>query len=238
MQRRAVFLLGFLGFSALALSAGLAIFQKHYFIFVLPAVALLAGAAAADLTDLFPGGRTVLRLAPLLLFACALGLPTVGNRDIFYSLSPEAFFGKSISIIHLSNRSRSPNSSASTPTRRILSPSSVRNRKFTSIRTVTPQPVISIPMLLWKHSNMPERCKRKWSRRSKRRAPRLVVFVSVPPSSLVEEKSDRTILNWINNYLGSNYVGIGLVNIFSFCSRPSITCPSNPLPLAFRPIAF
>ena len=170
MQRRAVFLLGFLGFSALALSAGL-YFQKHYFIFVLPAVALLAGAAAASLTDLFPGGRTVLRLAPLLLFAVrsAFHWSETGTSSTPFRLRRP--LGKSISIIHLSNRSRSPNSSASTPTRRILSPSSVRNRKSTSIRTVTPQPVISIPMLSWKHSNMPERCKRKWSRRSKSRAP-------------------------------------------------------------------
>ena len=59
--------------------------------------------------------------------------------------------------------------------------------------------------------------------------PRLVVFVSVTPSWLMEKKSDRTILNWINNYLGSNYVGIGLVNIFS--SEPS----EYYLPLESKP---
>jgi hypothetical protein len=59
--------------------------------------------------------------------------------------------------------------------------------------------------------------------------PRMVIFVSVTPSWLLEENSDRTILDWINNYLGSNYVGIGLVNIFA--SEPS----EYYLPLESKP---
>ena len=59
--------------------------------------------------------------------------------------------------------------------------------------------------------------------------PKLVVFVSVTPSWLMEQKSDRTILDWINNYLESNYVGIGLVNVFP--SKPS----DYYLPLESKP---
>ena len=228
MQRRAVFLLGFLGFSALALSAGL-YFQKHYFIFVLPAVALLAGAAAASLTDLFPGGRTVLRLAPLLLFACALGLPLVGNRDIFYSLSPEAAsreiyfdnpFVESIAIAKFLREHSDPSDT-------IAVLGSEPEIYFYSHRHSATGYIYTYALM--EAQQYAGKMQTQMVEEIEKARPRLVVFVSVTPSWLMEKKSDRTILNWINNYLGSNYVGIGLVNIFS--SEPS----EYYLPLESKP---
>ncbi len=83
---------------------------------------------------------------------------TVGNGTFSTPSRLKRPLGNSIAIIHLWNQSRSPSSSGNTPTRRMTSPSSGRNRRSTSIRTVIPQPVISILMLLWKHGDTPGRC--------------------------------------------------------------------------------
>ena len=226
-RQRAVFLLGFLGFSALALSAGL-YFQKHYFIFVLPAVTLLAGAAAASLTDLFPAG-TVLRLAPLLLFGFALGLPLIGNRNIFYSLSPEAAsqeiyfdnpFVESIAIAKFLREHSDPSDT-------IAVLGSEPEIYFYSHRHSATGYVYTYALM--EAQQYAGEMQTQMIEEIEKARPKLVVFVSVTPSWLMEEKSDRTILNWINDYLGSNYVGIGLVNIFP--SAP----PEYYLPLESTP---
>ena len=227
-RQRAIFLLGFLGFSALALSAGL-YFQKHYFIFVLPAVTLLAGAAVASLTDLIPARRTVVRFAPLLLFAVALVLPLVGNRNIFYSLSPEAAsreiyfnnpFVESIAIAKFLREHTDPSDN-------IAVLGSEPEIYFYSHRhSATGYIYIYALMEAQRYAG---EMQTQMIQEIEKSRPKLVVFVSVTPSWLVEEKSDRTILNWINNYLGSNYVGIGLVNIFP--SAP----PEYYLPLESTP---
>ncbi len=68
-RRRAgiLFLMGFLFFSALAVCPGF-YFRTHYFILVLPAVSLLAGAALSKLTDILEGRIILLRFVPLVPF--------------------------------------------------------------------------------------------------------------------------------------------------------------------------
>jgi 4-amino-4-deoxy-L-arabinose transferase-like glycosyltransferase len=66
-----LFLIGFLFFSALAVCPGF-YFRTHYFILLLPAVSLLAGAALSKLMEILEGRAILIRFIPLFVFAVAL----------------------------------------------------------------------------------------------------------------------------------------------------------------------
>ena len=87
-----LFLIGFLFFSALAVCPGF-YFRTHYFILVLPAVSLLAGAAMSKLTEILEGRLILIRFVPLLLFAVALSVPILVDKKIFFEVSPNQACG-------------------------------------------------------------------------------------------------------------------------------------------------
>ena len=69
------------------------LFSNHYFILVLPAVSLLAGAAISALTEILDGRLIVFRFVPLLLFAAALSVPILLDKKIFFEVSPNQVCG-------------------------------------------------------------------------------------------------------------------------------------------------
>lgn len=88
-RARAVFIVGFLLAGCVALSTGL-YFRPHYFIFVLPAVALLAGAAVESAKTLllrFSGPKMALAFAAL-LFAVSFGDAVFESRVFFFEVDP------------------------------------------------------------------------------------------------------------------------------------------------------
>ena len=87
-----LFLIGFLFFSALAVCPGF-YFRTHYFILVLPAVSLLAGAALSKFTEILEGRLILIRFVPLLLFAVALSVPILLDKKIFFEVSPNQACG-------------------------------------------------------------------------------------------------------------------------------------------------
>ena len=83
----AIFLLGFLFFSALALCPGF-YFRLHYFILVLPAVSLLAGVAINRLSSLIVNRGMVVRFFCFLILGTALAWPIITERKFFFEASP------------------------------------------------------------------------------------------------------------------------------------------------------
>jgi Dolichyl-phosphate-mannose-protein mannosyltransferase len=81
----AIFVTGLLIFSFLALCPGL-YFRSHYFILMLPAVALLAGAAASCAGELLPGSRA--RHGVYGLFGIVLLFPVAVQRQFLFQLTP------------------------------------------------------------------------------------------------------------------------------------------------------
>ena len=80
-------ILGFAFFSGCA-SAPVSL-RPHYFILVLPAVALLISIAIDQLSELVVSRRIAsARFLPLLLLGVALGLPILQERQIFFQASP------------------------------------------------------------------------------------------------------------------------------------------------------
>jgi 4-amino-4-deoxy-L-arabinose transferase-like glycosyltransferase len=88
---RAAFGVAFLAFSFATTCPGL-LFREHYFITMLPAVALLAGAAVQAANSL---ARNPL---PYCIFAAALAYPFFAERQLYFSMSPaeaaQAIWGK------------------------------------------------------------------------------------------------------------------------------------------------
>ena len=81
MLPHAAFTLAFLAFSFATAGPGL-LFRDHYFIPMLPAVALLAG-AAAQAAGTLAGSRW-----PYWIFAAAVLFPFVAQRDLYFSMTP------------------------------------------------------------------------------------------------------------------------------------------------------
>ena len=81
------FLLGLLGFSALAVCPGF-YFRQHYFVLALPAICLLAGSAAAGAEKMWAGSPRLARFLPVLLFAAACAWPLVADRSFFVAPDP------------------------------------------------------------------------------------------------------------------------------------------------------
>jgi hypothetical protein len=76
-------------FSFLSLCPG-AYFRPHYFILLLPAIALLAGIAVASVTTALveSGRRRAATLIPVIIFLAALGLSIFQQRKFYFSLAP------------------------------------------------------------------------------------------------------------------------------------------------------
>src|SRR5207248_11238730 len=86
-RRRAGFLLGLLVSSILGLCAGF-YFRSHYFILLLPAVALFAGVAINNISNILHRQITAVRFFPLLLLASCAAFLVFAQRDLFFLVSP------------------------------------------------------------------------------------------------------------------------------------------------------
>ena len=79
-RRRAVFTHGLFAFSCMAASIGLE-FRSHYFIFLIPASAILVGTAVSSLSRLAARERSVAALPALALaFGCVFSLYAQSDR--------------------------------------------------------------------------------------------------------------------------------------------------------------
>ena len=85
---------------------------------ILPAVSLLVGVAISKLSDLLTGRMTVVRFVPLFLLGAGLSLPILGDKQIFFGVSPvdacriiypENPFAESIRIADYLRQHTSPN---------------------------------------------------------------------------------------------------------------------------------
>ena len=135
----AIFLLGFLFFSALALCPGF-YFRLHYFVLVLPAVSLLAGVAISRLSDLIVSRGMVVRFFCFLVLGAALAWPIITERKFLFQASPtdasrmvypESPFAESIRIGEYLREQTSRSDTIAVPG---------SNRRSTFIPTGIPQP--------------------------------------------------------------------------------------------------
>jgi hypothetical protein len=208
-------MLGLLACSACALSQGL-YFRQHYFILILPAISLLAGAGINKLSDLAAQYTTgVARFIPLFLFGAALGLPLFQERKIFFEASP----AEACRIIYKANPF----------------PESIRIAQYLREHT-SPDDTIAIlgsePQIYFyshRHSatgyiytyglvekqTYALRMQREMIHEISLARPKFIIFVAVDGSWLRMPGSERLIFSWLNEYAEQNYTLAGLVNLVS-----------------------
>ena len=239
LRTRAGFLITFAFFSALAVCPGF-YFRPHYFILLLPAVSLLAGAAlVAALNGLRISAHAV-RLATILLFALCLAWPLWSEADFFFGrplveanrmVNGTNPFPESVKIGEYIRTQSSPSDTiavlGSEPQIYFYSKRCSATGYIYTYGLMEPQP--------YAHQMQQEMI-----REIETASPKFLVLVVVNKSWLAGRDSDQTILRWADTFCDANYEEVGLVNIsdegtdYYFSGRPVNVTPTAEHILIFR----
>jgi hypothetical protein len=210
----AVFLLGLLAVSLLALSAGF-YFREHYFIFVLPAVSLLAGVTISTLSDLVAGRSSLVRFLPLLLFCVALSQPILAASEFYFKVSPpEASrisygsnpFPESVRIAEYVRDHSSPSDT-------IAVLGSEPQIYFYSRRHSATGYIYTYGLM--EAQSYARRMQEEMIREIELARPRYLVSVAIGASWYRRPESEQLIFTWANEYLNQHYSVVALINILS-----------------------
>jgi hypothetical protein len=226
LQDRRLFIAGFCIASVLAVCPGW-YFRQHYFVFLLPAIALLAGIAVNRGLYLLRHDRTIeLFLAvPLLgLFVVGLGASIIGNGSVWFELSPAAacrecyryqMFPEDADVGYYI-KTHSP------PGVRVAVLGSEPEIYFYARRHSATGYIYTYPLMeLHKYAS---KMQDEMIREIETASPDYLVFVKVDESWLMQTESERKILNWYEQYSRTNY---DLVRIFKDSTDDSAKADSQ-----------
>lgn len=231
VRTRAGFLITFAFFSALAVCPGF-YFRPHYFILLLPAVSLLAGAALVAALDGLRISAYTVRPAIILLFALCLGWPLWSEADFFFGrplaeanrmVNGTNPFPESVKIGEYIRSQSSPSDTiavlGSEPQIYFYSKRHSATGYIYTYELMEPQP--------YAHQMQQEMIREIETVR-----PKFLVLVVVNKSWLAGRESDQTIFSWADRYCDANYEEVGLVNIsergadYYFSGRPANVTPT------------
>jgi len=234
-----LFLLGLLFFSALAVCPGL-YFRHHYFVLVLPAVALLAGTGISALAGALPDRVTASKVVPLIVTAAALALPLVQYKKLFFEFSPAQvsrmiYAGSAFpEAVRIADYLREHTTVDDT----IAVLGSEPQIYFYSHRHSATGYIYTYPLM------EPQKYARQMQEEMisgiERANPKFLVSVAMNDSWLQRPGSDPLIFSWANEYIAKNYVPAGFVNITSaeteyyFGDVPTTVATLNDYILIYR----
>lgn len=216
-RARTDFIIGLLAFSALALCPGF-YFREHYFILVLPAISILAGAAMAKADEICISitRSGVVRSVPLLLFAAVLAFPLNKERQLFFALSPSAAcqtiygwwnpFPESVKIAEYLRQNTSSDDS-------IVVLGSEPQIYFYSNRHSATGYIYTYGLM--EPQKYALQMQREMIHEIEVARPKYLVVLSVDTSWLIQPASDHMIFDWAKAYHAGNFTVVGLVNIVS-----------------------
>jgi hypothetical protein len=209
------FLVGVALFSFLTVCPGF-IFRNHYFVTLLPAVALLAGVATSATLQFLSDKKmpSPVRIIPMLVIASAIIGPTLMLRGFFFHASPiEACrmmyglnpFPESIEIAeYIKNHSAEDDKIA-------VIGSEPQIYFYANRKSATGYIYV---YGLMEHQDYASKMQIEMIREIEKARPKYIVFVNVPASWLTKAYSDKTIFRWAQIYLDRYYRVAGIVNIF------------------------
>ena len=212
MRASTLFLVGFFFFSVLALCPGF-YFRTHYFILVLPAVSLLAGAAISKLTEILEGRRILIRFVPLLVFAVAVSVPILWDKKIFFDATPvevcrivypESPFPESVRIADYVREHTEPDDA-------IVVLGSEPQIYFYSRRHSATGYIYTYALM--EPQKYAHQMQEEMIHEIERARPIYLVSVLMNDSWLYRPQSNPLIFNWANQYTAQNYAAAGFVNI-------------------------
>lgn len=212
-----MFVAGLLLFSFLAVCPGL-YFRWHYFILILPAVALLIGAASAAIGDILAaaasGNAWVRTVIPPLLVTAAIGHGFYKERECFFQLTPPE--------VSYSTYGKSPFPAAPEIGSYLREHTSVGD----TIAVVGSEPEIyfysgrlSATGHIYMYSLMEdqphaERMQLELIREIELSRPKYCVFADVRFSWLVGPFSPRLIFDWFDRYVKEQYEPVGVIELY------------------------
>lgn len=212
MKTRLLFLYGFFIFSLLAVCPGL-YFREHYFILLVPAVALFAGIAMKYFQMRLTHPKTFQFLAPIIFLICFFhGVSS--QKSFFFTLSPAMAcrymyfpnpFPESIAIADYIRNHTTPDSTIAVLGSEPQIYFYARRRSATSY--------------LYTYSLMENHqyalsMQQEMIREIESSRPEYLIYVKIPFSWLRREESEMLLLNWFENYR-KNYTTAGIAEIVS-----------------------
>ena len=212
MRAGTLFLAGFLFFSVLAMCPGF-YFRPHYFIFVLPAVSLLAGVAISKLTAILQRRLILIKFIPLLLFAVALSLPILLDKKIFFNVSPNQACG----LIYPQNpfleslRIGSYVREHTEPGDTIAVLGSEPEIYFYSHRHSATGYIYTYGLM--EPQKYAQQMQQEMIREIEAARPKYLISVAVVYSWLRRPDSEQAIFTWANEYMTESYAPAAFVNI-------------------------
>ena len=213
-QTRARFVIGFSAFSFLAVCPGL-YFREHYFVFILPAVALLIGVGISSLGRLISKFQTKFQWVPTALFSVILFMGVYQYRAFFFEFTPvqacRAMYG--------------PNPFPESI--RIAEYIKAHSEKKDKIATLGSEPQIyfysnrhSATGYIYVYGLMEDqryalKMQKEMAEEIEKANPKYLIFVNIPTSWLANPRSERYILEWLQEYLTNKFSLVGVVDILS-----------------------
>ena len=213
-RRWAVLAAGFFIFSFLAVCPGF-YFRGHYFIFLLPAAAILAGAGLAAIDVLFQ------RIMPVILrvfIIGVIGLGAVGyslyqQREYLFELSPEDVcrkvydvnpFPESLRIAEFIRDNSRPDDTVAVI-------GSEPQIYFYSGRRSATSYIYTYPLM--EPTQAAGKMQQEMITQIETAKPAFMVFVRVTTSWIIRPNSTQDIFNWFEPYVNNFYKLVGVVNI-------------------------
>jgi hypothetical protein len=209
VSRHRAFLASFLVFSILAVCPGM-FFQPHYFIFVLPALALLAGVAVSRSRHLLQQDQSIellLSLPVFVLFAVALLYSAVMHGPIWFEATParacdmiyhSQMFPETCDVADYIRENTSPDD-------RIAVLGSEPQIYFLARRLSASGYIFIYPLMLEPQKNA-LKMHNEMIREIEAARPAYVVFANSPWSWGLSTSSQRRILDWWREYSKTNYI--------------------------------
>ena len=215
-RQHSLFIIGFLLFSFLSMCPGF-YFRPHYFILLLPAVALLAGIGTSSafdtLTRILKGPLT--RIIQIVSVLAVLFFTMYKQRDFFFVMSPTMAtrttygynpFPESLEIARYIREN-------STKDNRIAVIGSEPQIYFYSNRRSATGYIYAYP-LMERHSYA-LKMQQEMIQEIESARPKFLVFVNVDTSWLVRRESENLIFEWFKQYQQKYYSPVGIIDIIS-----------------------
>jgi len=207
----------FLVASILGVSLGL-YFRPHYFILMLPAVAILAGAAVNAMAELLARMRAPASLcfaAPALAFALAAGQSLLGNQRTLFQAAPnevsrEVYGANPFPEVVGVGRYIAEHSN---PSDKIVVLGSEPEVYFYSRRRSATGYIYVYSLM--EAQPYARRMQEEMIREVETSRPEYLVYVRAPSSWAVLPGSEHLLLNWAPKYAQEHYELVGLVDILT-----------------------
>jgi Dolichyl-phosphate-mannose-protein mannosyltransferase len=213
-RMQTIFLLGFLLFSFAAVCPGF-YFRQHYFVLLLPAVALSCGVAVSRATTMIQesAGSHSLALLPTLIFFIALGISILHDAEFFFVTDPV------VACHNLYGHNPFPEaqqiadfirSRAASGDRIVVIGSEPEIYFYSHLRSATGY-VYTYPLM--EPQPFATSMQHEMESEIEGVMPRFVVFADIPTSWLSGPESDLGILTWAEQFAKTHYQLVGVVDL-------------------------